>query len=44
MKQRCDLSGLTIDRSDVTAFEPVAQLPPFDVNTPYPTEIAGVKF
>jgi amidase len=23
---------------------PTAQLPPFDVNTPYPTEIAGVKF
>ena len=23
---------------------PTSQLPPFDVNTPYPTEIAGVKF
>ena len=23
---------------------PTTQLPPFDVNTPYPTEIAGVKF
>jgi amidase len=23
---------------------PTAQLPPFDVNTPYPTQIAGVKF
>ena len=23
---------------------PTAQLPPFDVDTPYPTEIAGVKF
>lgn len=23
---------------------PTAQLPPFDVNTPYPTEIAGVRF
>ena len=23
---------------------PTPQLPPFDVNTPYPTEIAGVKF
>lgn len=23
---------------------PTAQTPPFDVNTPYPTEIAGVKF
>lgn len=23
---------------------PTVQLPPFDVNTPYPTEIAGVKF
>jgi len=23
---------------------PTAQLPPFDVNVPYPTEIAGVKF
>ena len=23
---------------------PTTQLPPFDINTPYPTEIAGVKF
>ncbi len=23
---------------------PTTQLPPFDVDTPYPTEIAGVKF
>jgi amidase len=23
---------------------PTSQLPPFDVNTPYPTELAGVKF
>ena len=23
---------------------PTTQLPPFDVNTPYPTEVAGVKF
>ena len=23
---------------------PTTQLPPFDVNTPYPTEIAGIKF
>jgi len=23
---------------------PATQLPPFDINTPYPTEIAGVKF
>ena len=23
---------------------PTAQLPPFDINTPYPTEIAGVRF